>query len=213
MSYIINAVISIMNGINGVTNSWGLTIIVMTVLVRLVILPFTIMQVRSTRAMAALQPEMQKLQKKYKDDPERLNMEIMELYKSHNVNPASSCLVFAVQLPVLMAMIGALGKHPALAEASFLGFQLSEPGPKLLILIAISTTYLAVKLSPSMGADQQQGGSQNMMIIGMMALMWFFASRYSAAVSIYIIAANLTGVLERLVIPRSETSTKGAGTK
>ncbi len=220
MSYIVDVMLSIMDFIYGLTGNWGLTVIGLTILVRLIILPFTIIQGRSTQRISAIQPELDKLQKKYKDDPERLNLEIMDLYRRNKVNPASSCLLAFIQLPVLWAMIRALGAHEQMKEAVFLGLTLGEPAMKqgtlygvIVIAITLGTTYLAMRLSPSMGGGGQQEQSQNVMMIGMLAFMGYFSVKFATSVSIYIITANLVGLLERLAIPRGETTGEGARSK
>ncbi|HHY17796.1 MAG TPA: YidC/Oxa1 family membrane protein insertase, partial [Firmicutes bacterium] len=176
MSYIMDAMLHVIDFLYGLTGSWGLSIIGLTVLVRLLILPITIMQGRSAQRMAIIQPELEKIQKKYKDDPERLNLEIMDIYRRNKANPASSCILPLIQLPVLWAMIRALEAHPAMKEGVFLGLKLGEPAMQqgriygvIVIAITIGTTYLAMRLSPSMGAGTQQGQSQNVMMIGMLA--------------------------------------------
>lgn len=220
MSYIVDAMLKVMDVLHGLTGNWGLSIIGLTLLVRLIILPFTIMQGRSTQRMAMIQPELDKIQKKYKDDPERLNLEIMDIYRRNKVNPASSCLLLFIQFPVLWAMIRALEAHPAMKEGMFLGLKLGEPAMQqgtlygiIVIAITIGTTYLAMRLSPSMGAGTQQGQSQNIMMIGMLAFMGYFTVKFATAVSIYIITANFAGLLERLAIPRGDTTGEGAQSK
>ncbi len=213
MSYITNAMIAILDFVHRVTGSWGVAIMGLTVVVRLAMLPLTIMQARSNHALSIIGPEQTKLQKKYKDDPDRLNMEIMELYRKHKVSPFSSCLGLAIQFPILIAMIKSLDAHPVLKTATFLGLELGKPGTLPLVLAAILSTYLAMRFSPSMSSGQQQAGNQNVMIILMLGMMAFFAFRYSTAVSVYIITANLVGLLERLVVPRYPATPEGAASK
>ena len=76
MSYIVNVMLKVMDSIYGIAGNWGVTIMGLTILVRLIVLPLTIVQGRSARRMALIQPELDKLQKKYGDDPERLNLEL-----------------------------------------------------------------------------------------------------------------------------------------
>ena len=173
------------------------------------------MQVRSARAMAIIGPEQQRIQKKYKDDPELMNQKLMDLYREHKISPFSSCLGLALQFPVLIAMIRTLGAHPALETATFLGLKLGSPPDPWwpLVLVAAGTTYLAMKFSPSMNAGAQQSGSQNVMMLAMLGLMAFFATKYASAVSVYIITANLVGVLERYVVPRGSANAGGANAK
>ncbi|MCW2997010.1 MAG: YidC/Oxa1 family rane protein insertase [Solirubrobacterales bacterium] len=83
---------------------WGLSIIAMTIAVRILMLPLTIKQFHSMQAMQRLGPEMKKLQAKYKDDRQRLNQEMMKLYQTHQVNPFGSCLPLVAQMPVFISL-------------------------------------------------------------------------------------------------------------
>src|ERR671916_686933 len=84
--------------------SWGWAIVGLTVVIRLAILPLTFKQVRSMQAMQRLQPDMKKLQKRYKDDRQRMNQELMKLYQEHQVNPLGSCLPLLLQLPFFLSL-------------------------------------------------------------------------------------------------------------
>ncbi|HHX10422.1 MAG TPA: membrane protein insertase YidC [Firmicutes bacterium] len=219
MSYIVNLMLGVMDFIYGLVGNWGVTIMGLTILVRLIVLPLTIMQGRSARRMAIVQPELDRLQKKYGDDPERLNLELMDLYRRHKVNPASSCLLPFVQLPILWAMIRALDAHEQMKGATFFGIILGEPAMKqgtvyglVVVGFTVLTSYLAMRLSPAMATGQQQQG-QNAMLIGMLAFMAYFSVKFATAVSVYIITANLFGLVERLVIPQGETTGEGARSK
>jgi YidC/Oxa1 family membrane protein insertase len=84
--------------------SWGFSIIWLTFVIRLLILPLTFKQVRSMQSLQRLQPEMKRLQERYKEDKQRLNQEMMAFYKEHKVNPASACLPVLLQLPFFLAL-------------------------------------------------------------------------------------------------------------
>jgi YidC/Oxa1 family membrane protein insertase len=83
---------------------WGMAIVGMTVIVRLIILPLTIRQIKSMNVMRELQPQVKEIQEKYKDDRQRMNQEMMRFYKENKVNPLSSCLPLLLQLPVFFAL-------------------------------------------------------------------------------------------------------------
>src|SRR3954447_21339048 len=84
--------------------SWGMAIVLLTFVIRLIILPLTFRQVQSMQGLQRLQPEIKKLQARYKDDKQRLNTEMMNFYKEHKVNPLSSCLPVLLQLPFFLAL-------------------------------------------------------------------------------------------------------------
>jgi YidC/Oxa1 family membrane protein insertase len=83
---------------------WGMSIVGMTVIVRLAILPLTIKGIRSMNALRELQPQMKKIQEKHKDDRQRMNQEMMRFYRENKVNPFSSCLPLLLQIPVFLAL-------------------------------------------------------------------------------------------------------------
>jgi YidC/Oxa1 family membrane protein insertase len=99
----------------GIPYSWGFAIILFTLVIKLLTMPLTLQQLRASKAMQALQPEIQKLQKKYKGDREKMSQAQMELYKEAGVNPLGGCLPMLVQLPIWFALYRAL-------------FQLAEQG-------------------------------------------------------------------------------------
>src|SRR3954470_21146674 len=84
--------------------SWGMAIVLLTVVIRLGILPLTFRQVRSMQALQRLQPKIKELQARYKDDKQRLNQEMMGFYKEHKVNPLGSCLPVLLQLPFFLSL-------------------------------------------------------------------------------------------------------------
>jgi YidC/Oxa1 family membrane protein insertase len=106
-----------------VTNSWGLAIILLTLLVRLAMHPLTQKQMVSMQKMQKLQPRMKVLQEKYKDDKETLNKEVMALYKENKINPASGCLPLLIQLPIFILLYNVLTRH-GFTGATFLTIHL-----------------------------------------------------------------------------------------
>jgi YidC/Oxa1 family membrane protein insertase len=130
-SAIEHALGSILAGIYTVVPNYGLAIVLLTVMIRLVLAPITAKGTRSMQKMSKLQPEIKKLQTKYKGDRERLNTELMALYKANKVNPALGCLPLLVQMPFLLAMfrvIGGAGAKVGELNTSYLpvGSQLYE---------------------------------------------------------------------------------------
>ena len=93
---------------NDIGLSWGLSIVLLTFCVRALILPLSLKQIRSMRAMQALAPKLKEIQEKYKDDKERQQREMMTFYKEHGINPLASCWPLLLQLPVFIALYGLL---------------------------------------------------------------------------------------------------------
>jgi YidC/Oxa1 family membrane protein insertase len=98
----------LLQGIYAFTGNYGIAIILLTILVKLVLLPLTIKQTRSIIAMQKIQPEIKKLQEKYKDDKEKLSQEMMKFYKENKVNPLGGCLPLLLQLPIFFALFSVL---------------------------------------------------------------------------------------------------------
>ena len=100
--------VGILNGINSVVNNYGLSIIVFTILIKLVLMPFDYKSRKSMRRMTTIQPQVAKLQKKYANDKEKLNTKTAELYRKEKINPLSGCVPMLLSFPVLIAMFGAM---------------------------------------------------------------------------------------------------------
>lgn len=109
----------------GLTNSFGLAIVLLTVAVRIVLYPLNQKQMTSMQQMQKIQPRLKVLQEKYANDKEKLNQETMRLYKENKVNPAAGCLPLLVQLPILILLFNVLRTYD-FAGTSFLGIILGS---------------------------------------------------------------------------------------
>jgi YidC/Oxa1 family membrane protein insertase len=101
-------------------NSYGVAIIMLTLLVSLLLFPLTLKQTRSMKAMQEIQPEIKKLQKEHKDDREELNKQMMALYQERNVNPAAGCLPLIIQMPIWFALFRVLRVQPSADDPTVL---------------------------------------------------------------------------------------------
>jgi len=179
-------------------HSWGWAIVILSIFIYFMLYPLTLKQMRSMKAMQALQPLIEELKRKHKDSPQRLNKEIMELYREHKVNPFGGCLPLVLQLPIFFALYQAIMRSIALKGAQFLWIKdLSEPDrlfmlPQNLplseinilpILMAIGM-FVQQKISlkaASPGAAEQQ----KMMLILMPLLFGVIFYRMPAALVLY----------------------------
>ena len=102
LSNIVQQVITVLYNMTATVGlpNYGLAIIIMTIIVKILLYPLTKKQIESTKAMMAMQPKMKAIQEKYKNDKQRLNMELANLYKQENVNPLAGCLPLLVQMPI-----------------------------------------------------------------------------------------------------------------
>jgi len=121
---------SILNGIYSVIQNYGWSIVIFTLLVKLVLFPFDYKSRKSMRRMSKLQPEIAKLQKKYANDKEKLNQKTSELYRKEKINPISGCVPMLITFPVLIAMFGAMRliANTELAKQVLDVLTISQPG-------------------------------------------------------------------------------------
>ncbi len=176
------------------TGNYGIAIILLTLLTRIVTLPLTNKQMASAKAMQQLQPEIKKLQEKHKNDKEKLNQETMALWKEHKVNPAAGCLPLIVQFPILIAIFRLLASPERLYQdipnfsPQFLLLDMIQPDPTFILpVLAGVTTWMQQK---SMMTD----GSQKMMMIAMPIMLFVFSIRFPAGLVLYWVVGNLISI-------------------
>jgi YidC/Oxa1 family membrane protein insertase len=167
---------------------YGLSLLIVTVLVRLLIFPLMVKQLRSAKAMQEVAPKVQQLRSKYKGDPKKIQEETMKLYQTAGVNPMAGCLPMVLQLPILYALYGAIYGNVALNQSTFLGlFNLGKPDHTwILPVLAAVTTYFSSKVM-MMGQDQQQ----KMMLYIMPVFILFIAGRFPSGLALYWIYSNV----------------------
>lgn len=218
---IANVLSEILLFFNAMTKNYALSIIILTILIRLITWPLTNKQLSSAKAMQDLQPELKKLQEKYKNDKEKLNQATMELWKSNKVNPASGCVPLIVQMPVLWAIFVVLRNPPAAVSnfvmfgvdmrlsvndlrAAGMAFALTSAGYYLLVILSGATTYLQQKM---MMTDKSQ---QAMMIFMPLMLLWF-SLQFPAGLVLYWVVNNVLSIAHHYLI--NKTPAKGAVTE
>jgi YidC/Oxa1 family membrane protein insertase len=210
------------------TDNYGISIIILTLLIKLVLFPLSIKQVKSTNKMTKLQPEIKKLQEKYKNDKETLNKKTMELYSENGANPLSGCLPLLIQMPILFGLFGVL-RDPALyvfngdLEATSLAINTSflwlknldapdlignvlASGPSWLlalpgifpIISAISTYF-----SMSMNNNGQQAGTQMKTFSFMMPLMiLYMGQKFASGLMLYWTVSNVFQIGQQIMITK-----------
>lgn len=199
--------------------NYGLSIIIVTLIIRLAILPLMIKQTRSSKAMQALQPEMAALKEKYssKDQKtqQKLQKETMELFQKHGVNPLAGCFPLLVQMPILIGFYHAIMRTREIAEHNFLWFDLGEKDPfYLLPIIAGITTFIQQKMM--MAGNANQNPQMAMMLWLMPIMIVVFAITFPAALSLYWVVGNLFMIVQTYFIKGpelKEVSGKAGGAK
>jgi len=200
---------------HGALPSYGVAIILLTILVRLVFWPLTRKSTEGMKKMQELQPLIKEIQAKYKDNPQRLQQETWALYREKKVNPLSSCLPMFVQIPVFIALFNVLRSAVELRYAGFLWIgDLSAPeglfktwfpfgGLNILPLTMAGTMYLQSKLTPSTGDKSQQRMMTVFMPLMMLAMFYNFAS----ALSLYWTVSQALSILQMWMIRRQAAKT------
>lgn len=194
MNYVTSLLTGVIEALHGLTGNYGLAIIILTVLIRLVILPLTASQTRAMKKMQELQPEIQKLQKKYRNDPQRLNQETMALWREHKVNPLSGCLPILIQLPILWAFFAALRGYDFRADPAFLWLpDLSAPDPVILPLLTALTTYWMTRMTTPATADP----SQRVMLYVMPVFLGWVTRTFPAGLAVYWVTSNVFSIVQQ----------------
>jgi YidC/Oxa1 family membrane protein insertase len=188
---------------NNLGVSWSWSIVLLTVIVRIILVPLTWRQIKSMRAMQALQPQIKALQEKYKDDPKKMNMKLMEFMKENKVSPLGGCLPILLQIPVFFGLYQMLRSAIELRGARFLwAADLSQPDTIAVVfgipinplpLIMGATQLWQARLTPpSPGVDPvQQKMMQYMPLIFVLMLY-----NFSAGLALYWTVQNLLSILQ-----------------
>lgn len=186
----------ILISIYGMTGSFGLSLILLTILIKIVLLPFTLKQDKSMKEMKKLQPKIDDLKKKYSNDPQLLNQKTMELYKEHKVNPAGGCLPLLIQLPILWALFGVLRQEGVVPDEAFLWFSLVTPDPLFILpILNGAVSFIQQKLMGTNSNPQMK----NMMYI-FPIMMIFISYKMPGGLQLYWLTSSVTGVIQQYFV-------------
>lgn len=202
--WLINGIVEALQFLNGFVNNYGVTIILFTLIIKLLLYPLTAKQTKSMKAMQDLQPEMDKIKKEHKDDKEKQQQAMMDLYKEHNVNPAAGCLPMILQLAILIPLYRAiLSLSDVLNEASFLWIgtltngSLAEPDVAIVLVNAlamIAQTYVTQKMQSG------GGGKSNMIMWIMPAFIIFIGFQLPSGILLYWFTSTVFTAIQQYVI-------------
>jgi len=201
-----------LNTIHRITHNWGWSIILLSILIYFVLFPLTLKQMRSMKAMQALQPQMEELRKQYKDNPQKLNKELMLLYKEHKVNPLGGCLPFILQIPIFFALYRVLINSVVLKGAHFLwikdlsapdGLVLFGKATNILPIIMAGLMFLQQKMTVS-SAGQQAAQQQRMMAFMFPVFFAFIFYSMPAGLVLYWLVNSFLMLLNQVLIQRKK---------
>ncbi|MCD6726309.1 MAG: YidC/Oxa1 family membrane protein insertase [Solirubrobacteraceae bacterium] len=207
---------------------WGMAIILLTVAVRIVLLPLTIKQFKSMTRLQQLAPDIKELQQKYKDDKQRLQQEMMKFYQENKVNPFSSCLPLVLQIPVFISLFymlrhdlkvdicGPLSAIEKVGPVSSTACEQVVPGsaqflfiPDLTdkatggVLLALVVLYIGSQLFSSVLMSVTADKTQRMILIGLPFVFTIFVINFPAGLLVYWITTNTWTIGQQLIVRRA----------
>jgi YidC/Oxa1 family membrane protein insertase len=198
----------VMSLFNSWTHNWGIAIILLTVLIKLIFFPLSAASYRSMAKMRLVAPKLEKIKQQYADDREQLNRAMMDLYKTEKINPLGGCLPVLVQIPVFIALYWAILSSVEMRNAPFFGWitDLSAADPYYVLpLIMGASMIIQMSLNPK-PPDPLQAKVMQIMPIAFSVIFFFFP----AGLVLYSIVNNLLSIAQQWVITRNaEKESKG----
>lgn len=196
---------------------YAMAIIVTTIIFKLILLPISLHQSKSTEKMNEIQPKIKEIQNKYKNDPQTQQAKMMELYKEHNYNPMSGCLIILIQFPIIIAFFNVLRdpvtyvfKDPKVYETISKNFfwitNLEQPDPYIwgLPLLAAITTYIqSMLMTANVQVDPQAAATQKTMNIFLPLMILWAAKSFPAGLALYWVVGNIFQIVQQLIMNRS----------
>lgn len=198
--------------------NYGVGIILLTIILKLILWPLSKKSTESTAKMAALNPQIEELKVKYKDNPQKLNQETADLYKKEGINPMGGCLPLLIQFPILIAFYGLLNKHFELRGAMFipgwisdlsvpetiatLGFNIPLLGSEIHLLPILYTVSMifSMKMANGQSKNTAQGGTMAFMTYGMPILFFFILYSAPSGLLLYWSVSNLLSIGQQIYV-------------
>jgi YidC/Oxa1 family membrane protein insertase len=193
----------LMDQIHKVLGNWGWTIIVLTILIKLLFFPLSAASYRSMAKMKTVTPKMQAIRERFKSDPQKMNQAMMELYRAEKINPLGGCLPIVVQIPVFIALYWVLLASVEMRNAPWLGWihDLAAPDPFYILPVVMAVSmFIQTKLNPTPPDPVQAKVMMAMPIV--FSVMFFF---FPAGLVLYWVVNNVLSIAQQWVITRKIT--------
>ncbi len=202
--------------VGGLVNNYAISLIIITLIIRMIVFPLTQNMAKQSKVMKEVQPELEKLQKKYakkeqtQENMMRQNQEMMAIYKKYNINPALGCIFSFIQLPLFIAFFEAIQRTPAIYEDSFLGLHLGTTSSIgistatfysyiILMLLIAGTTYYSMKMNQ---ADIANNPSMKYMPIMMTVMIIMMGFVMPSGLGIYWVTSNIFTIIQNTIVGR-----------
>lgn len=206
--FIAKPLLILMRFLHQVLGNWGLAIIGLTLIVRLILLPFNILSFKSSRAMQKIQPLLKDVRERYKADPLEVNRRTMAIMKEHKANPLSGCLPMLIQIPIFFALWKTIGSSVEIYQQPFFGWihDLSSHDPFFVIPVLMGITmYFQQKLTPTTMDPAQQK------ILNFMPIIFgVFMLSLPSGLTLYNFVSALFGVTQQYFLLKDKSAAKAA---
>ena len=206
---LVDFVVHVLNAIYGVVGNYGVAIIIVTFLMRIIIFPLTLKQEKSMKKMRDLQPELEKIKEKYKDNPQELQKQTAEIYRENGVNPLGGCLPLLIQMPIFVALYYAFIGDAIPADAKFLWFTLKQPDRlfmlgkfafNLLPILNVGVTFIQQKIMTSATSGQETNQQMQSMLYMMPLMMLFIFYNMPSGVTLYYLVSGALSLVQQYFI-------------
>ena len=182
--------------------NYGIAIVLMTILVKLLLYPITAKQIKSTKAMMEIQPKMKAIQTRYKDDKVMLNQNLAELYKEEGVNPLAGCLPLIIQMPIMIGIFYGVRDFHYAGPSGFLWMQsISQPDPMYIlpVLSALTTLIQSKQTMPDTSSPQNK-----IMLYFMPLFIGYISLEFPAGLVLYWVVMNIMQIIQQGIINSKE---------
>lgn len=209
-SWIAQYILVMLKGFYSLVGNWGMAIVLLTVVVRALVLPINLYSYKSMKSMQAIQPQIQALKERYKDDQQKQQAEVMKLMRENKVNPVGGCLPMLLQFPIFIALYQVLGHSIELYQAPFVfwihDLSIKDPYYILPVLMGV-TMFFQQKLSPTPSMDPTQAKLMLMMPL----IFTFFMVSLPSGLTLYMFVGAVFGVIQQLYFLRSSVPLASRG--
>lgn len=188
--------------------SYALAIILISILLKIILYPLMQKQMKSTMNMQEVQPKLEYLQKKYKNNPEKMNEEVMKLYKEYNINPMAGCLPLLIQMPILIGLFGALRQYnfDPIEHATFFWIpNLAEKDPLFILPILVALTmFLQQKISMATTPQAAENPTMKTMLYVMPAMMLFVCWSMPSGLCLYWAFFSILSIVQQFFMNKQK---------
>ena len=203
----LQAILTVFYNISGYIGfaNYGVAIILMTIVIKILLYPLTVKQIKSMKAMQDLQPKMKELQVKFKDKPEKLQQEMAALYKNSGVNPLAGCLPLLAQMPILMGIFFAIRDYSYIGDPTFFWLSNLSVADHIYVLPILSAVTTYIQQKQTMNDDNPQ---TKMMMYFMPIFIGYISINFPSGLVLYWVVSNIAQIIQQWWMYRDEAKIK-----